>query len=64
MIRWNTEGFKYGICNVPAIKQPYSVLCLANNTSIALTFDEMLKRFNKLYKRKVYTHHYTEYMDI
>nr|QBH22544.1 B1 epsilon-tubulin 1 [Philasterides dicentrarchi] len=64
MIHWNTEGFKYGICNVPPIGQPYSLLCLANNTSITEKFNEMLDRFHKLYKRKVYTHHYTEYMDI
>lgn len=63
MIHWNTEGFKYGICNTPPIGQPYSVLCLANNTGITDKFSEMMTRFNKLYKKKVFVHHYKEYMD-
>ncbi|EGR30381.1 hypothetical protein IMG5_133480 [Ichthyophthirius multifiliis] len=79
MIYWNQEGFKYGICNAPPVDQvfqnniqlyflflsfqPYSVLCMANNTSIRETFQEILERFNKLYRKKVYIHHYTQYMD-
>ncbi|KAL4496011.1 hypothetical protein ABPG72_015433 [Tetrahymena utriculariae] len=63
MIYWNQEGFKYGICNTPPIGQPYSLLCLANNTAIRDQFQTMVERFNKLYKRRVFVHHYTEYMD-
>lgn len=33
-IHWNTEGFKYGICNTPSLNQDYSLLCLANNTCV------------------------------
>jgi len=63
MIYWNSEGFKYGICNTAPIGQPYSLLCLANNTAIKGNFEEIYDRFSKLYKRKVYVHHYTEYME-
>lgn len=52
-VHWNKEGFKYGICNVPPVGQPYSLLCLANNTCIKDTFAEMHARFTKLYSRKV-----------
>jgi tubulin epsilon len=63
MVYWNTEGFKYGICNFPPIGQPYNVLCLSNNTCIQSIFDNLLERFNKLYKRKAHVHHYTEYIE-
>ena len=53
MVSWNKEGFKYGICNQPPIGQPYSMLCLSNNTCIKENFGEMVEKFNKLYKRKV-----------
>jgi tubulin epsilon len=31
---------------------PFGLLCLANNTAIAGTFNTMRERFNKLYKRR------------
>ena len=63
MVYWNKEGFKYGICNAPPINQPYSLLCLANNTCLSENFSEMVERFNKLYKRKAHVHHYKEFLD-
>lgn len=39
------------------------MLCLANNTCIKDTFSVMTDRFQKLYKRKVYVHHYKQYME-
>ena len=42
---------------------PISLLSLANNTCIRQTFEAMRDRFCKLYKRRVYLHHYTEYME-
>jgi hypothetical protein len=53
MVSWNQEGFKYGICNHPPIGQPYSMLCLANNSCVRENFSEMVDKFSKLYKRKV-----------
>jgi tubulin epsilon len=57
-IHWNTEGFKYGICNTPPVNQDYSLLCLANNTCVRNKFVQMKDNFEKLYKRKLYVHHY------
>ena len=62
MIYWNQEGFKVGLCHVAPHNQPYSLLCLANNCCIGNVFSDMHTRFKKLYKKKIYTHHYTEYM--
>lgn len=61
-VYWNSEGFKYGICNTAPIGQPYSALCLSNNTCISKNFEEMRDRFNKLYKKGLYVHHYEKYM--
>jgi len=43
---------------------PYSALCLANNCAMQKPLDTMCGRFQKLRKRRVYLHHYTEYMDM
>lgn len=61
-VYWNSEGFKYGICNTPPMNQAYSALCLANNTCIQEKFEDMLKRFRKLYQKGLYVHHYEKYM--
>ncbi|CAH1785919.1 unnamed protein product [Owenia fusiformis] len=58
-IGWNNEGWKTGLCNVPPVGQPYSLLTLANNTCIVNTFSNLKDRFTKLYKRKAHMHHYT-----
>eukprot|EP00357_Protocruzia_adherens_P006593 CAMPEP_0114993620 /NCGR_PEP_ID=MMETSP0216-20121206/12637_1 /TAXON_ID=223996 /ORGANISM="Protocruzia adherens, Strain Boccale" /LENGTH=481 /DNA_ID=CAMNT_0002357295 /DNA_START=138 /DNA_END=1583 /DNA_ORIENTATION=+ len=63
MIPWNQEGFKVGLCNQPPVGMPYSLLWLSNNSCIRHTFGTLEERFMKLYKHKVYVHHYTEYMD-
>ncbi|KAG2450093.1 hypothetical protein HYH02_000197 [Chlamydomonas schloesseri] len=63
MVHWNSEGFKLGICSTPPVGCPFGLLCLANNTAIAHTFSTMRERFDKLYKRRFYTHHYEQYMD-
>lgn len=59
-IRWNQEGWKTGLCSVPAFGQPYSLLCLANNTCVKDTFGSIKDRFQLLYKRKAHLHHYTQ----
>jgi tubulin epsilon len=52
-----------GLCSVPPAGLPYSLLQLGNNCCIRNTFTAMEERFQKLYKKKVYLHHYTQYMD-
>jgi tubulin epsilon len=63
MAHWNTDAFKVGLCSVPPVGMPHSMLTLANNTCIANTFDQMKNRFQKLYKRKAHVHHYTQFLD-
>ena len=63
MIPWNPDGFKIGLCNVPPVGAPHSVLCLANNTAITSTFEDLKLRFNKIYRRRAHVHHYTDYME-
>ncbi|XP_078600769.1 tubulin epsilon chain-like [Branchiostoma floridae x Branchiostoma japonicum] len=58
-IHWNQEGWKTGLCSVPPVGQPYSLLALANNSCIRHTFTNLRDRFHKLYKRKAHLHHYT-----
>jgi Tubulin C-terminal domain len=62
-ISWNSEGFKYGICGVPSVNYNKSLLCLANNAGITEIFGSMSQRFNKLYLRQVYLHHYTNFIE-
>jgi len=64
MVPWNSDGFKIGLCSVPPLGSPYSVLLLANNSCIAETLGELKARFVKLYSRKAHLHHYTEHMDV
>ncbi|GFH25084.1 uncharacterized protein HaLaN_22990 [Haematococcus lacustris] len=64
MAHWNSDGFKLGICSVPPVGLPNALLCLANNSAITATFRAMKERFEKLYKRRVYTHHYEQYMEL
>lgn len=59
-IHWNQEGWKTGLCSVPPVGQPYSLLTLANNTCVHNTFTDLKDRFVKLYKRKAHIHHYTD----
>jgi hypothetical protein len=37
---------------------PVAVLCLANNTAITRTFQDLRGRFNMIYRRKAHIHHY------
>ena len=57
-IHWNQEGWKTGLCSVPPVGQPYSILSIANNTCIQNTFNNLKQRFTKLYRRKAHVHHY------
>ncbi|KAL5014922.1 hypothetical protein ScPMuIL_009192 [Solemya velum] len=58
-IHWNQEGWKTGLCSVPPVGHPYSLLTLANNTCVHHRFTDLKQRFVKLYKRKAHIHHYT-----
>jgi tubulin epsilon len=59
-VYWNQEGWKTGLCSVPPLNQPYSLLALANNTCFANTLENIGQRYEKLFKRKAHIHHYTK----
>ncbi|KAK9852814.1 hypothetical protein WJX84_002728 [Apatococcus fuscideae] len=59
---WNPEPFKLGICATPPAGLPMSLLSLANNSCVGATFERMHERFAKLYRRRVFLHHYVQYM--
>lgn len=63
-VPWNADAFKVGLCSFPPVspRVPYALLGLANNCCMAQTCETMLDRFNKLFKRRVYMHHYEEYV--
>merc|ERR1712203_377977 len=62
LVPWNTEGFKVGLCSVPAMQHPVSLLALANNSAIAELFSDMRDRFMRLYQVRAHTHHYTDHI--
>ena len=64
MVAWNKEGFKVGHCYQAPLNQPYSLLALSNNTCTRQIMQRLRERFMKIYKAKVFVHHYTEFMDI
>ena len=41
-----------------------SLLCLANNCGIGATFADMAARFQQLYRRRLYTHHFEQYIEL
>ena len=60
---WNTEGFKVGLCSVPACESPVSLLSLTNNSGITQSLSNIQDRFAKLYNVHAHLHHYTEYIE-
>lgn len=63
MVPWNQEGFKVGHCHQPPLNMQYSVLALSNHTGTRHVLGRLRDRFMKIYKQKVFVHHYTEFMD-
>ncbi|GAB4819952.1 hypothetical protein N2152v2_006998 [Parachlorella kessleri] len=63
MAPWNADGFKTGICSRAPVGVPFSLLALANNCAVGGTFEAMQQRFMQLYRKRLYVHHYTEYME-
>uniref|UniRef100_T1IQF1 Tubulin/FtsZ GTPase domain-containing protein n=1 Tax=Strigamia maritima TaxID=126957 RepID=T1IQF1_STRMM len=55
---WNQEAWKVGLCSVPPVGHPYSVLTLSNNTNFASILKDLQLRFDLLYKKRAHLHHY------
>ena len=45
------------------LPQNKSVLSLSNSTAFSEILGKLVDRFRKLWKKKVYVHHYTKYID-
>jgi tubulin epsilon len=58
-VPWNPEGWKTGLCGVPPLRQERALLCLANNTCIKPVFQGLQSRFQRLYRKGAYKHHFT-----
>lgn len=51
--KWGTEAMKIGLCSVPPAGHSTSLLCLLNSSSMISLFENIMKQFTRLYKRKV-----------
>jgi hypothetical protein len=52
-----------GHCHQAPLNMNYSVLALSNNTGTRHILANLRKRFMKIYKQRVFVHHYEQYMD-
>jgi tubulin epsilon len=62
MIYWNKEGFKLGLCSIPPIGQPYSLVSLTNNCCFGDVLQTISDRCMKLYSVRAHLYHYTDYI--
>lgn len=53
---WSKQTSKVGLCSVPPVGHPASVLCLQNTTAMSAMFNEVKSQFDKLYKKKVHNY--------
>ena len=60
---WNPDGVKVGLCAAPPVGQPQALLALSNSCAMADVLGEVGSRFDQLYRRRSYVHHFTRYMD-
>jgi len=58
---WNTEGYKIGLCSQASLGQDYSLLFLSNNSGVSNVMQRIYNSFMKLYKKKMYTCHFTKF---
>lgn len=60
---WRQDALKVGLCARAPAGLPFSLLALSNSCCFADTLGAMRARFGRLYKRRLFLHHYEEYMD-
>ena len=60
---WNPEGFKIGLCSRPPPGSALSILSLTNSTASREVLSRLLASFDTLFKRKLYLHHYLNFID-
>ncbi|XP_017752287.1 PREDICTED: tubulin epsilon chain [Eufriesea mexicana] len=57
---WSSEAMKVGLCSVPPAGHSTSLLCLLNSSAMTSLFENIIKQFSRLYKRKAHVYHYTQ----
>ncbi|KAL2918849.1 hypothetical protein HK105_201683 [Polyrhizophydium stewartii] len=62
-VPWNVDGWKTGLCDLPPLGQPHSLLSLSNNCCMGQILSLIETRFGKLFRRKANLHHYLEHME-
>lgn len=50
---WSKDAMKIGLCSVPPAGHATSLLNLINSTAMSVLFENTIRQFNILYKRKV-----------
>eukprot|EP00967_Tisochrysis_lutea_P133950 scaffold235890_cov33-Tisochrysis_lutea.AAC.3 len=56
---WNPDAFKIGLCAAPPVGQPHALLALSNNCAVAKIVEQMIARFDMLYRKRAHVHHFT-----
>uniref|UniRef100_A0A0G4HTN4 Tubulin/FtsZ GTPase domain-containing protein n=1 Tax=Chromera velia CCMP2878 TaxID=1169474 RepID=A0A0G4HTN4_9ALVE len=64
LLPFSEDAIKVGICNAPAIGQPFSLLHLSNNCAVSSMFSQMGERFHRLYRHRAHVHHYASFIDV
>lgn len=62
MPRWNTDGFKLGLCGQAPVNQRQALLMLCNTCEVRHSMTAVMQRFDALYRRRAHLHHYTEFI--
>ncbi|RKO98046.1 hypothetical protein CXG81DRAFT_12192 [Caulochytrium protostelioides] len=63
-VHWQADAWKVGLCYKPSYTGSRGILTLANNTSILKCFQEMERRFLRLYRRRANLHHYLQFLEV
>ena len=63
MVAWNPHGFKVGLCSVPPVGHKRSLCMLSNNASTHRALSSLSERFQMLWRRRSYAHHYTHFVE-
>eukprot|EP00768_Dysnectes_brevis_P004893 gnl/Dysnectes_brevis/3543_a4502_530.p1 GENE.gnl/Dysnectes_brevis/3543_a4502_530~~gnl/Dysnectes_brevis/3543_a4502_530.p1 ORF type:complete len:467 (-),score=96.60 gnl/Dysnectes_brevis/3543_a4502_530:270-1670(-) len=60
---WAPPGCKLGICSSPPARGSYGLLGLRNGPQVMHPLRGVHAKFEKLYRKRVFLHHYTKWMD-
>ncbi len=55
MQRWNSDGFKLGLCGQAPVNQRQALLMLCNTCEVRHSMAAVMQRFDAQYRRRAYT---------